>query len=275
MSGQPSAEQANLAALKRKQQATWSAGDYSVIGVTLQIVGETLCEAADVRSGERVIDIAAGNGNASLAAARRFADVTSTDYVPALLDQGQSRAEVEGLEVTFQTADAEQLEFADGSFDVALSTFGIMFTADHAGAVREVQRVVRSGGRIAMANWTPEGFIGQVLKTIGSYVTPPPAARSPLLWGTRPWLDEHFGPQAAGISTDSRDYVFRYRSPEHWLEIFRTWYGPLLTAFAGLDDHGRARLEGEILELIVRFNRASDGTMVVPSEYLETVIKKS
>lgn len=268
-------DQADLAGLKAKQQATWAAGNYSVVGVTLQIVGETLCEAADVRGGERVIDIAAGNGNATLAAARRFAEVTSTDYVPDLLEQGRRRAEAEGLDVTFQVADAEALDFADGSFDVALSTFGIMFTADHARAAREMQRVVRSGGRIAMANWTPEGFIGQLLKTIGGHVPPPPGAKPPLLWGTRPWLDEHFGPQAADISTTSRVYVFRYRSPEHWLEVFRTWYGPTLKAFAALDGNGGAKLEGEILDLIARFNRASDGTMVVPSEYLEIVIRKS
>lgn len=267
--------QIDPAALKERQQATWSAGDYSVIGVTMQIVGETLCEAADVRGGERVIDIAAGNGNATLAAARRFADVTSTDYVPALLDQGRIRAEAEGLDATFRVADAEALDCVDGEFDVALSTFGIMFTADHARAASEMQRVVRPGGRIAMANWTPEGFIGQLLKTIGRHVPPPPGAQSPLRWGTRPWLDKHFGPRAAQLSTAGRAYVFRYRSPEHWLELFRTWYGSMLKAFAALDDNGAAKLEGDILDLIARFNRAADGAMVVPSEYLEIVIRKS
>lgn len=275
ISTEQGAGQGDLAALKRKQQATWSAGDYSVIGVTLQIVGETLCEAADVRSGERVIDIAAGNGNATLAAARRFADVTSTDYVPALLDQGRSRAEAEGLDVAFKVADAETLNFPDGAFDVALSTFGVMFTADHARAAREMQRVVRPKGRIAMANWTPESFIGQLLKTIGAHVPPPPGAQSPVVWGRRSWLEEHFGSQAAEISTDSRFFVFRYHSPEHWLDTFRTWYGPMLKAFAALDDTGAGKLEAEICELIGRLNRASDGTMVVPSEYLEVVIRKA
>lgn len=266
---------ASLAELKKKQQATWSAGDYAVIGVTLQIVGETLCESVDLRGGERVIDIAAGNGNASLAAARRFADVVSTDYVPALLDQGRLRAEGEGLNITFQVADAEALDFADGAFDVALSTFGVMFTADHARAAQEMQRVVRPGGRIGMANWTPESFIGQLLKTVSGHVPPPPGAKPPLLWGTRDWLEEHFGGQAAEISATPRSYLFRYCSPEHWLDVFRHWYGPMLKAFAALDDTGAQKLESDILDLVGRFNQATDGTMVVPSEYLEVVIRKA
>lgn len=268
-------EPGELAALKTRQHATWSAGDYSVIGVTLQIVGETLCEAVDLRSGERVIDVAAGNGNASLAAARRFAQVTSTDYVPALLDQGRSRAEAEGLELSFREEDAEALSFADASFDVALSTFGIMFSADHGRAAQEIQRVVRPGGRIAMANWTPDGFIGQLLKTVGGHVAPPPGAKPPVLWGTRDWLDDQFGAQAADLSATSRFYIFRYRSPEHWLDVFRTWYGPTLKAFAALDDDGAQALEADILALVGRFNRATDGTMVVPSEYLEVVVRKA
>lgn len=268
-------EPGELAALKTRQHATWSAGDYSVVGVTLQIVGETLCEAVDLRSGERVVDVAAGNGNASLAAARRFAEVTSTDYVAALLDQGRSRAEAEGLELSFREEDAEALSFADASFDVALSTFGIMFSADHGRAAQEIQRVVRPGGRIAMANWTPDGFIGQLLKTIGGHVAPPPGAKPPVLWGTRDWLDDKFGAQAADISATSRFYAFRYRSPAHWLDVFRTWYGPMLKAFAALDDDGAQALEADILALVERFNQATDGTMVVPSEYLEVVIRKA
>ncbi|WP_274424599.1 class I SAM-dependent methyltransferase [Chelativorans sp. YIM 93263] len=265
----------DLAALKQKQQGTWSSGDYSVIGVTLQIVGESLCEAVDLRSGERVIDIAAGNGNASLAAARRFAEVTSTDYVSALLDKARARAQAEGLEIDFREADAEALDFPDGSFDVALSTFGIMFTADHARAAAEMKRVVRSGGRIAMANWTPEGFIGRLLKTIGSHVSPPPGAVPPVRWGTKGWLEEAFGEEAEEISITSKDFVFRYRSPEHWLNVFRKWYGPMLKAFGALDEEGAKNLEADILNLIRQANQASDGTMVVPSEYLEIVIRKA
>lgn len=268
-------EQPDLVALKKKQQATWSAGDYSVIGVTLQVVGETLCEAVDLHPGERVIDVAAGNGNASLAAARRFADVIATDYVPALLDNGRARAEADGLEIDFQVADAEALEFPDGAFDVALSTFGVMFVADHERAAQEMQRVVRSGGRIAMANWTPESFIGQLLKTVGSHVPPPPGAKPPVRWGTRDWLETTFGAQAADIAVSNRSYVFRYRSPEHWLDVFKTWYGPMLKAFGSLDEDRAGVLEADILALVRRMNRTGDGTMVVPSDYLEVVIRKT
>lgn len=268
-------QQADLATLKKKQQATWSSGDYSVIGVTLQIVGEMLCEAANLHSGERVIDIACGNGNAALAAARRFADVTATDYVPTLLKNGRARAEAEGLEIDFQIADAEALDFPDGTFDVALSTFGVMFVADHERAAGEMQRLVRSGGRIAMANWTPDSFIGQLLKTVGGPVPPPPGAQPPVRWGTRDWLTATFGARAADIGITNRLYVFRYRSPEHWLDVFRTWYGPMLKAFGSLGDDGVGALEADILALVRRMNRANDGTMVVPCEYIEVVIRKA
>jgi ubiquinone/menaquinone biosynthesis C-methylase UbiE len=168
--------------IKQRQQATWASGDFAVIGTTLQIVGESLAEAADIRAGERVLDVASGNGNATLAAARRFAQVTSTDYVPTLLEKGRARAAAEGLDVEFRVADAEDLPFADGSFDVALSTFGAMFTPDHARPAREMLRVVRGGGRIGLANWTPEGFIGQLFRS-HLYRTPP-GLKSPALWGT-------------------------------------------------------------------------------------------
>jgi ubiquinone/menaquinone biosynthesis C-methylase UbiE len=262
-----------LATVKQKQHAAWSSGDYSVIGVTLQIVGETLCEAIDLRSGERVIDVAAGNGNATLAAARRFAVVTSTDYVPALLENARTRAASDGLDVSFAVADAEALDYRDGSFDVALSTFGIMFVADHERAARELLRVVRPGGRIGMTNWTPEGFIGQLFKTIGRHVPPPAGAKSPMAWGTPSWLEGTFGPNAAKIETARRHYAFRYRSPEHWLEIFGTWYGPMLKAFTALGDKAEP-LKDDIRTLLVDHNRGGDGTLVIPSEYLEVVIRK-
>ena len=187
----------DFAAIKQRQQATWTSGDYAVIGTTLQIVGETLAESADVRAGERVLDVAAGNGNATLAAARRFAEVTSTDYVPALLNKGRERARAEGLIVQFREADAEDLPFGDGSFDVVLSTFGAMFTADHRRPASEMLRVLRSGGRIGMANWTPEGFIGRLFKVIGAHVPPPAGLKSPALWGTEAHIDALFGAQAA------------------------------------------------------------------------------
>src|SRR5262245_36962050 len=175
----------DLVTVKSKQQAAWSAGNYAVVGTTLQIVGESLCEALDLRAGQTVLDVAAGNGNASLAAARRFCTVTSTDYVGTLLARGRQRAEAEGLAIAFREADAEALPFADASFDVVVSTFGVMFTPDQPRAARELLRVCKSGGAIGLANWTPDGFIGQLFKTIGKYAPPAPGAKSPALWGTR------------------------------------------------------------------------------------------
>ncbi len=263
----------DLAALKSRQQVAWASGDYSVIGARLQIVGESLCEALDLRSGEKVLDIAAGNGNATLAAARRWAEVTSTDYVPELLERGRERAMANGLAVDFRQADAEALPFKDSSFDVVVSTFGVMFTPDQDKAAEEMLRVCRSGGRIGMANWTPESFIGQVFKTIGKHIPPMPGVRSPALWGTKARLEEMFGGRAS-IEATSLIYNFRYRSPAHWLEVFRTWYGPVHKAFEALPQPGKAALEEDFLALIDRFNRAKDGTMVVPAEYLEVVIRK-
>jgi len=265
----------DLSAIKAKQQATWSSGDFAIIGTTLQIVGETLAEAANVRAGERVLDVAAGNGNATLAAARRFAQVTSTDYVPALLDKGAQRAAAEGLNVTFQVADAEELPFGNGVFDVVLSTFGAMFTPDHARPAREMLRVLRHGGRIGLANWTPDGFIGKLFKVVGGYVPPPAGLRSPALWGTEPHIVELFGPQDADIVCVRRNFNFRYFSSAHWVRIFRTFYGPTLKAFAALDSANQSKLERDIIELLEQFNVGGKDSLVVPSEYLEVVITKS
>jgi SAM-dependent methyltransferase len=268
------AAQPDLEALKARQRAAWSSGDYAIVGTTLQIVGEELCEALDVRAGQRVLDVAAGNGNASLAAARRWCEVVATDYVPALLERARERAAAERLDITFREADAEALPFPDSSFDVVVSTFGVMFTPDQEMAASELTRVVKSGGKIGLANWTPEGFIGQVFKTIGRHLPPPPGARSPALWGTRGRISELFGIHAASITTAQRHFVFRYRSPAHWLEVFRAYYGPLLKAFAALEPAARAELERDLLALIDRSNRAQDGSIVVPSEYLEVVITR-
>ncbi|MEJ1160182.1 class I SAM-dependent methyltransferase [Prosthecomicrobium sp. N25] len=265
---------ADLAALKARQQGAWSSGDYAIIGTTLQIVGESLCEALDLKPGSRVLDVAAGNGNASLAAARRWCDVVSTDYVGALLERGRARAEAEVLPIAFQEADAEALPFDDAGFDAVLSTFGVMFTPDQERAAGEMVRVCRRGGRIGLANWTPDGFIGQLFRTIGRHVPPPAGARSPALWGTRARLDELFGPHGATVSAESRHFTFRYRSPAHFVDVFRTWYGPVLKAFAALPVLGQQALERDILDLVGRFNRATDGTMVVPSEYLEVVVTR-
>jgi len=272
MAARPAAPVIDLKALKTRQQGAWSSGDYAVVGTTLQIVGETLCEALDLRSGQSVLDVAAGNGNVSLAAARRWCEVTATDYVPALLERAVERANAERLTLTFREADAEALPFADGAFDAVVSTFGVMFTPDQERAAAEMLRVCRSGGRIGLANWTPNGFIGQLFKTIGRYVAPPPGAQSPALWGTPARISELFGPQATTIQALSRHFVFRYRSADHWLEVFRTYYGPVLKTFAALEPLAQVSLERELKELIDRFNRSGDATMVVPSEYLEIVI---
>ena len=264
----------DFAAIKQRQQATWASGDFAVIGTTLQIVGESLAEAVDVRAGERVLDVAAGNGNATLAAARRFADVTSTDYVPALLEKGRNRAQAEGLTVRFQFADAEELPFDDGTFDVVLSSFGAMFTPEHSRPAREMLRVLRDGGRIGMANWTPEGFIGRLFKVIGAHVPPPAGLKSPALWGTESHIVELFGARAEAIRCERRHFNFRYRSAAHWVQVFRDFYGPTHKAFAALADTARPALERDITALLEQMNTAGAASLVVPSEYLEVVITK-
>jgi ubiquinone/menaquinone biosynthesis C-methylase UbiE len=264
----------DLTAVKTRQQAAWSTGNYAVVGTTLQIVGENLCEALDLRSGARVLDVAAGNGNATLAAARRWCDVTSTDYVSSLLDSGRARAVAEGHDVRFQEADAENLPFADASFDVVMSTFGVMFTPNQDKAASELARVCRPGGRIGLANWTPESFIGQLFKTIGKYIPPASGVKSPALWGTQARLEELFGRSAQEIRTTSRDFVFRYRSAAHWLEVFRAYYGPMNKTFAALDAENQTRFTEDLLALMETGNRSSDRTLVLPSEYLEVVIER-
>ncbi len=260
-------------AIKQRQRAVWSAGDYALIGITLQIVGERLCEAVDLCAGSSVLDVAAGNGNATLAAARRFARVTSTDYVRALLDRGKERAAAERLSASFQEADAEALPFADGSFDVALSTFGVMFTPNQEKAAAELARVVRKGGKIGLANWTPDGFIGQLLKLVGRYTPPPAGVKPPTLWGTAARLEELF--KGCEINSSLQTFTFRYESPEHWLEVFRNYYGPTNRAFAALDMEKAAALEADILDLLEKSNWGRGGNLIVPGEYLEVVITRS
>lgn len=265
----------DLSAVKAKQRVTWAAGDYAVIGTTLQWVGESLCEAMDLRSGQRVLDVAAGNGNVSLAAARRFCEVTSTDYVAALLERGRGRAAAEGHQIDFREADAEELPFADASFDAVVSTFGVMFTADHARAAREMVRVCRPGGAIGLACWTPEGFIGEMFKVNSRFVPPPPGLQPAVRWGTRAYLGEILGEGARAIHTTQREFVFRYRSPEHWLEVFRTWYGPTVKAFAAVEPARQGEFAEALLDLARRYNRAKDGTLAAPATYLETVIERA
>ena len=269
----PSSE-AVFATVKTRQQAAWGSGDYAIIGTTLQIVGETLCEAVDLRAGEKVLDVAAGNGNATLAAARRFADVTSTDYVDALLERGAERANAERLAVRFQQADAEALPFADASFDVVLSSFGVMFTPNQQQAARELLRVCRRGGRIGLASWTPDSFVGQLFRIIGVYLPPAAGLKSPALWGSPAHLDMLFD-GGATLASETKMFCFRYRSVEHWIEVFRSYYGPVLKAFEALDADKREALARDLAVLIAEFNTAKDGTVVIPGAYLEAVLTKT
>jgi ubiquinone/menaquinone biosynthesis C-methylase UbiE len=264
----------DLTALKERQKVAWASGDYAVIGTTLQIVGENLAEACDLYCDEEVLDVAAGNGNATLAAARRGALVTSTDYVAALLERGQDRARAEHLDVTFQVADAEDLPFEDESYDAVLSTFGVMFAPDQDKAAAELGRVCRRGGRIGLANWTPEGFVGQMFKTLGRHLPPPAIAQPPSNWGTEAWLHEHFDDHDFVVQVTRREFNFRYRSAAHFIDIFRHWYGPVHKAFAALPPESGQALESDLADLLNRLNRAGEGSLVVPSEYLEVVISK-
>ena len=265
-----STDQPDLEAIKGRQQATWASGDYAVIGTTLQIVGESLCEAVDIAAGSKVLDVAAGNGNASLAAARRGAEVIATDYVDTLLDGTRRRAEADGLAVEVRVADAENLPFEDQSFDAVLSTFGVMFVPDPQRAAGELLRVTRPGGRVGLANWTPGGFIGQMFKIVGRHVPPPAGIRSPLEWGTEARLSELLA-GVARLDVQARHFVFRYRSAQDWLATFRRYYGPTLKAFGSLDESAAAAFEAELLDLAKVHNTSTNGSLRIPSEYVEVV----
>ena len=264
----------DFTALKTRQQTAWASGDYAVIGTTLQLVGELLAEACDLRCDEQVLDVAAGNGNATLAAARRGCKVISTDYVAALLERGAERARAEHLVVSFQEADAEALPFKDASFDAVLSTFGVMFSPDQATVAAELARVCRPGGRIGLANWTPQGFIGQVFKILGHHLPPPAGVQPPSRWGVEANLHPLFGETAIAIAVTPRIFNFRYRSAAHFIEVFRTWYGPIYKAFAALPADGAAALERDLTDLLNKMNRAGSASLVVPSEYLEIVVTR-
>lgn len=270
----PAPNTSTLVAAKQRQHATWSLADYSAVGVTLQLVGEDLAEALELVPGERVLDVAAGNGNATLAAARRHCNVVSSDYVAARLKDGMARAKAEGLSVAFREADAEDLPFDDASFDVTMSTFGAMFTADQDAAAQELLRVTRPDGRIGLANWTPGSFMGHVFKTIGRHVPPPAGVRSPLEWGTRDRLDALFRANAQRIVATPKAFVFRYRSAAEWVDTWRQAYGPIANAFQTVGEDGAAALEAELIAL---GTAASEHTkaMVVPSEYIEVIITRA
>jgi ubiquinone/menaquinone biosynthesis C-methylase UbiE len=262
----------DLAAIKQRQQATWASGDYHRIATQIQLMSELTIEALDVRSSERVLDVATGSGNAAIAAARRGASVVGVDYVPALLDRARVRAAAEELSIEFVEGDAEALPFPGGAFDVTVSVVGAMFAPDPVRTARELVRVTRPGGRIGLASWTPTGFIGQVFKANGRHVPPPVGLRSPLEWGTAERLRELFGDAIAELRVERRQYTFRAASPQAWIDDFRTWYGPMLKAFDTVGRDGAGALEADLLEVIARFDRADDGTVVLPSEYLESVI---
>jgi len=263
-----------LAPVKARQHAAWTSGDYAVVGTTLTVVPELLCETMDLRAGEEVLDVACGNGTATLAAARRYCRTTGIDYVPALIARAEERARAERLEITFREADAEVLPFEDGQFDAAISTFGVMFTADHQRAAAEMLRVVRPGGQIGMANWTPDGFVGQLFVLIGRYVPPPPGVPPPQLWGTLPYCEALFGDMVTSVQAQHRDFVFRYESAEHFIDVFRRYYGPIHRLYESLPADRAEAFNTDFLQLIGRFNRSNDGTAVIPSRYLELVVTR-
>jgi ubiquinone/menaquinone biosynthesis C-methylase UbiE len=263
-----------LIALKLKQQLMWASGDFAVIGTTLQEVGEALCEAADLEAGSNVLDVACGNGNATLAAARRFCKVTGLDYVPALLERAAERARAERLSPTFIEGDAEQLPFANGLFDAVLSTFGVMFAPDQARAASELVRVCKPGGKIALASWTPEGFIGDLLRTVARYVAPPKVAPSPVRWGSELGIAELFGDATIVQRATRKMFVFRYQSAAHFVDIFRRFYGPTHKAFEALDADKQRALEVELTALAAGQNKSRGGALAVPAEYLEIVLHK-
>lgn len=264
----------DLAPIRARQQATWASGDYSVVGNTIPLVSEQLCETIDLRAGARVLDVATGSGNAALAAARRWCDVVGTDYVPALLERARVRAKAEGFAIDFREADAERQPFADASFDYVLSVFGAMFAPNPEATAAELLRVCKPGGKIGLASWTPQGFIGQSFRLMGRYLPPRPEIAPPVMWGEPRRIEELFGADAASITTMRREFVFRYRSAAHNVETFRTWYGPTIKAFESLDDAGRVALERELVALLEEHDRSTDGTLRVPSEYLEVVVTK-
>jgi ubiquinone/menaquinone biosynthesis C-methylase UbiE len=264
----------DLTVIKERQQKAWSSGDYGKVGVKLVIMAEMLCEAVDLRPGQRVLDVACGNGNAALAAARRYGEVVGIDYVPALLEEGRERAGAEGLEVAFQEGDAENLPFPDASFDVVLSTLGTMFAPNQEKVAGEILRVCRPGGKVGMANWTPDGYVGEMFRTMGKHVPPPAGLKPPFLWGTEEGLRELFGEGVSSLRTRRRSFVFRYPSAQHFIGFMRTYYGPMSKAFEALDEEGQESLERELIELVQHFNRSGDETAVWPSDYLEVVATK-
>ncbi len=261
----------DFATIKANQRAGWQTGDYPRVGNTLQIIAELLVEAADVRAGQRVLDVACGQGNAALAAARRFAAATGVDYADNLLEQGRQRAEAEHLPVTFTEGDAEELPVPDRSYDLVLSTVGVMFAPDQQRAADELVRVTAPGGKIALASWTPTGMVGHLFKTVGSFAPPPSGLRPPVQWGTPERLAELFGDRVEWVALNTRQYVFRYHSPEHFSQWFREHYGPMTRLAGTLSTSEGERFAADVADVARSFNQAQDGTVVAPADYLEAV----
>jgi SAM-dependent methyltransferase len=261
----------DFTAIRQRQQQAWATGDFSVVGRAQQVVGEMLVEAVDLRAGSKVLDVACGAGNVAIAAARRYCDVTGLDFVPALLERGRERAQAERVEVEFVEGDAEALPFADASFNVVLSTYGVMFAPNQAKAAAEVLRVCRPGGTIGLGNWTPEGLIGNLFTLTSRYAPSPAGLAPPTRWGTENGLQEVLGDGVTALTITPRAFVYRHPSPEHWVNVFRETFGPVMRAFATLDPAGQESYAADLLQLARRFNRADDGTLVAPADYLEVV----
>jgi SAM-dependent methyltransferase len=270
---QPVAPSIDFDAIKKRQQATWADGDFTVIGATTHVTSELLVEAVNPRSIDRVLDVATGSGNGAIAAARRWCDATGVDYVPALLDRARERAAAERMNIRFVEGDAEALPFQDGEFDVVLSVYGVMFAPNQPRAAAELMRVTRPGGTIGLASWTPAGFIGQLFKAIARHVAPPAGLSSPMLWGTEDRVRELLADRLESIQATRRDFMFCYDSPEHFIHTFRTYYGPTLRAFGALDAAGQEALAVDLKALLSGMNVAGDAALVVPSEYLEVVAR--
>jgi SAM-dependent methyltransferase len=265
---------ADLEVVKRQQQRTWAMGDFAMIGWNTVYPGELLCEAVELRAGEKVLDVATGSGNAALSAARRNCEASGIDYVPALIERARQRAAVENLPAKFETGDCEQIPHADASFDVVLSVYGSMFAPDAVKAAQELLRVCRPGGRIGLANWTPDGFWGQTFGLVGKYLPPPAGVRPPAEWGTEKRLAELFGHAAASTRIARRSALFRFRSSAHWIEVFSRYFGPIIRVRETLDDARRKDFLAELDATLNRFNKSGDGTLMVSAEYLEVVMER-
>jgi ubiquinone/menaquinone biosynthesis C-methylase UbiE len=259
-----------LEEVKLRQQATWASGDYSAVAALIVPVAERLVDIADLRAGSRVLDVATGTGNAALAAARLHCDVVGIDYVGALLDRARERAAAEGLAIELRDGDAEALPFADASFDAVLSVFGSMFAPNHEHTAGEIVRVTRPGGTIALASWTPDGFLGALFRTVAQFAPPPPGLASPMLWGTAEHLDSIFGPQVRWAH-ETETFTFRFPSAEAFVGYFVTNYGPTLKAVATAGERAD-ELASALVELVRSWNRLEgSGPVAVPATYLASV----